>query len=155
MHTSRKETFQGYELSSTQPMFCISLANRMPMKYSCLMDITQIALTRVGWKASVNLRANFISTKMNVRHRKSTQAQARPGASLGAACCLAKFLVRLGWSGLYNDYSLFDGANWLLNIAKVQRCKWNHLVFWLASIAHLLYRVNVTLFNSRFLLDDF
>jgi len=60
---------------------------------------------------------------VSVRHRKSTEAQARPGASLGAACYLAKFLVLLGWSGLYNDYSLFDGANWLLNIAKVQKCK--------------------------------
>ena len=57
---------------------CISLANNK------LMDVTQLALTWVGWPngeklASTSVSANLISTKVSASHRKSTQAHARPG----------------------------------------------------------------------------
>ena len=48
------------------------------------MDVTQLALTWVGWPngeklASVDLRANLISTKVSASYRKSTQVHAGPG----------------------------------------------------------------------------
>ena len=47
------------------------------------MDVTQLALTWVGWpngeKLAVDLRANLISAKVSASHRKSTQVHANPG----------------------------------------------------------------------------
>ena len=47
------------------------------------MDVTQLALTWVGWpngkKLAFHLRANLISTQVSATHRKSTQVHARPG----------------------------------------------------------------------------
>ena len=47
------------------------------------MDVTQLALTWVGWpngeKLASNLRTNLISTKVSASHRKSTQVHPSPG----------------------------------------------------------------------------
>ena len=47
------------------------------------MDVTQLALTWVGWpdgeKLAFDLRANLISTQESASHRKSKQVHARPG----------------------------------------------------------------------------
>ena len=45
------------------------------------MDVTQLALTWVGWPngEKLDLRANLISTKMSASHRKSTQVHVSPG----------------------------------------------------------------------------
>ena len=54
---------------------CISMVNNW------LMDVTQLALTWVGWpndeKTCVDLREKLISTKVSTSHRKSTQGQAK------------------------------------------------------------------------------
>ena len=47
------------------------------------MDVTQLALTWVGWpngeKLALTCVENLISTKVSASHRKSTQVHARPG----------------------------------------------------------------------------
>ena len=51
----------------------ISLANNR------LMDVTQLALTWVGWPNGEKLASNLTSTKVSTSHRKSTQVNASPG----------------------------------------------------------------------------
>ena len=57
--------------------FCISLANNR------LMDVTQLALTWVGWPNGEKLAVTCVEiwswTKLTASHRKSTQVYASPG----------------------------------------------------------------------------
>ena len=43
------------------------------------MDVTQLALTWLGWPNGEKFALTLIPTKVSASHRKSTQVHARPG----------------------------------------------------------------------------